>query len=111
MGVSYIRSCNDEDRLMATLDEIRAKRDAILEIAKRYGVRQVRLFGSVVRGEDRPESDLDVLVDFEPKRSLLDLIGFEQDLEELIGRKADVISARGINPRIKDRVLREAVLL
>jgi predicted nucleotidyltransferase len=96
---------------MATLDDIRAKRDAILALARKYGIRQVRLFGSVVRGEDRPDSDLDVLVDFEPKRTLLDLIGFEQDLEELFGRKVEVISARGLNPRIEAQVLREAVPL
>jgi hypothetical protein len=80
---------------MATLDDIRAKRDVILEIAKRHGVRRVRLFGSVVRGEDRPDSDLDVLAQFEPGRSLLDLAGFGLDLEDLLGRKVDVVSARG----------------
>lgn len=96
---------------MATLDDIRARREAILALARKYGIRQVRLFGSVVRGEDRPNSDLDVLVDFEPRRTLLDLIGFEQDLEEMFGRKVEVISARGINPRIEDRVLGEAVPL
>jgi uncharacterized protein len=80
-------------------------------LARKYGIRQVRLFGSVVRGDDRPDSDLDVLVDFEPRRTLLDLIGFEQDLEELFGRKVDVISARGINPRIEGQVLREAIPL
>ena len=96
---------------MTTLERVRSQREAILAIARRYGVRRVRLFGSVVRGEDRPDSDLDVLVDFEDGRSLLDLVGFGQDLEELFGRKVDVISARGISPYIEDRVLREAVPL
>ena len=96
---------------MTTLEQIRSQREAILEIARRYGVRRVRLFGSVARGEDRPDSDLDVLVDFEDRRSLLDLVGFGQDMEDLLGRKVDVISARGISPYIENRVLREAVPL
>jgi uncharacterized protein len=96
---------------MATLDDIRAKREAILEIAKRHGARNVRLFGSVVRGEDRPDSDLDVLAQFEPGRSLLDLAGFGLDLEDLLGRKVDVISEGGISPYIEKRVLSEAVPL
>jgi uncharacterized protein len=94
-----------------TLEKVRLQRDAILALARKYGIRQVRLFGSVVRGEDRPDSDVDVLVDFEPKRSLLDLVGFELALEELFGRRVDVISARGISPYIEEQVLREAITL
>jgi predicted nucleotidyltransferase len=96
---------------MATLDDIRAKRETILAIARRYGVRRVRLFGSVVRGEDRPDSDLDVLAEFEDGRSLLDLAGFGLDLEDLLGRKVDVVSEGGLSPYIEKRVLREAVPL
>jgi predicted nucleotidyltransferase len=96
---------------MATLDDIRAKREAILEIAKRHGAGNLRVFGSVVRGEDRPDSDLDLLVDFEKGRSLLDLAGFGLDLEDLLGRKVDVVTEGGISPYIKKRVFGEAVPL
>jgi len=96
---------------MTTLERVRSQRDAILAIARRYGVRRVRLFGSVVRGEDRPDSDVDVLVQFEDGRSLLDLAGFGLDLEDLLGRKVDVVSEGGLSPYIEKRVLREAVPL
>jgi len=96
---------------MTTLEQIRSQREAILAIARRYGVRRVRLFGSVVRGEDRPDSDLDVLAEFEDGRSLLDLAGFGLDLEDLLGRKVDVVGEGGLSPYIEKRVLREAVPL
>ena len=96
---------------MATLDDIRAKRDAIKEIANRHGARNVRLFGSVVRGDDRPDSDLDVLVEFEKGRSLMDLAGFELALEELLGRRVDVVSDGGISPYLEKYILAEATSL
>ena len=96
---------------MSQLDAIRARREAILRLAGNYGIRRVRLFGSVARGEDRPESDVDVLIEFEPGRSLLDQIGFRQDLEELLGRRVDVVSEGGISPYLEDRILSEAVPL
>jgi predicted nucleotidyltransferase len=96
---------------MTTLEQVRAQRDAVLAIARRYGVRRVRLFGSVVRGEDRPDSDVDVLAEFEDGRSLLDLAGFGLDLEDLLSRKVDVVSEGGLSPYIEKRVLREAVPL
>jgi uncharacterized protein len=94
-----------------TLTQIRSQRDAILAIARKYGARNVCLFGSVVRGEDRPDSDLDVLAEFEDGRSLLDLAGFGLDLEDLLGRKVDIVSKNGLSPYIEKRVLREAVPL
>ncbi len=96
---------------MATLDDIRAKREAILAVASRHGARNVRLFGSVVRGEDRPDSDLDVLVEFEKGRSLLDLAGFGIDLEDLLGRKVDVVTEGGISPYIEPYIRAEAIPL
>jgi predicted nucleotidyltransferase len=96
---------------MTTLEKVRGQREAILAIARRYGVRRVRLFGSVVRNEDRPDSDLDVLAQFEPGRSLLDLVGFGQDLEELLGRKVDVVSEGGISPYLEPYILAEATPL
>jgi predicted nucleotidyltransferase len=96
---------------MSQLDIIRGKRDAILSLAENYGIRRVRIFGSIARGEDRPESDLDVLVDFEPGRSLLDQVGFRQDLEEMLGRRVDVVAEGGISPYLEARILGEAVPL
>jgi predicted nucleotidyltransferase len=93
---------------MTRIEQIRNKRDAIFRLAARYGVRKVRLFGSVVRGESGPNSDVDVLVDIEPGRSLLDQVGFEQDLEALLGCEVDVVVEGGISPYLETRILQEA---
>lgn len=90
---------------------ILGQRDEILEIAARYGAHNVRIFGSVARGEARPDSDLDLLVDMESDRSLFDLAGLLYDLRELLNREVDVVTERGLRPRIKKRVLEEAVPL
>lgn len=87
---------------------IKAKRDEILRIAAKHGARNVRIFGSVARGEADEQSDVDFLVDMEPGRSLFDLAGLYVDLEELLGRKVDVVTTRGISPYLKDRILAEA---
>jgi predicted nucleotidyltransferase len=95
-----------------TLNELLAdKREEILRAAARHGALNVRIFGSVARGDARPESDLDFLVDMEPGRSLLDLGGLLVDLEELLGRKVDVTTEKGLRARIRQRVLQEAVPL
>ena len=86
-------------------------REEILRAAARHGARNVRIFGSVARGDARPDSDLDVLVDMEPGASLFDMGGLLVDLEELLGCKVDVVTERGLRQRIRDRVLREAVPL
>ncbi len=90
---------------------LREKREEILRIASMHGALNVRLFGSVVRGEAGPSSDVDVLVDMEPGRSLLDLGGLLMDLQDLLGCKVDVVTAKGLRERIRDRVLAEAVPL
>ena len=87
------------------------KRDEIAKIAAIHGARNVRVFGSVARGEADEKSDIDFLVEMEPGRSLLDLGGLLMDLQEVLGRDVDVVTERGLNPRIRDRVLREAVSL
>lgn len=87
------------------------KRDDILRIAAQYGARNVRIFGSVARGEARPDSDLDVLVDVEPGRSLFDLGGLLMELQDLLGCRVDVVTEQGLRPRLRERVLREAVPL
>ncbi len=94
------------------VDELlKDKRDEILKIAAKHGARNVRVFGSVVRGEADEKSDVDFLVDMEPGRSLLDMGGLLMDLRELLGRDVDVVTERGLKPRIRPRVLREAVAL
>jgi predicted nucleotidyltransferase len=87
------------------LDE---RRTEILEAARRHGARNVRIFGSVARGDDDERSDLDFLVEMEPGRSLLDHAGLLLDLEELLGCEVDVLSEKGIKARMRERVLREA---
>ncbi len=88
-----------------------SQRDEILRIAASHGARNVRLFGSVARGEDDAASDIDLLVDFDPGRSLLDHAALLLELRALLGDAVDVISARGLKPRIRERVLRDAVAL
>lgn len=75
---------------------LREKRADILQIATRYGASDVRVFGSMARGEARPDSDVDFLVCMDDQRSLLDLVAFWQDLEDLLGRKVDVVTERGL---------------
>jgi len=87
------------------------KREEILRLAALHGARNVRIFGSVARGEAGPDSDVDVLVEFEKGRSLFDHAGLLLDLEAILGCKVDVVSERGLRERIRDRVLREAVPL
>jgi predicted nucleotidyltransferase len=90
---------------------LKSRREEILHIAASHGARNVRIFGSVARGEADEQSDIDLLVEFEPGRSLLDHAGLWLELQELLGCKVDVVSERGIKPRIRERVLREAVPL
>ena len=92
------------------IDELlRDKREEVLRLAERHGARNVRIFGSAARGEARPDSDIDFLVDMEPGRSLLDLGGLLMDLRGLLGRPVDVVTERGLKERIRPRVLKEAV--
>ena len=90
---------------------LKSKRQEILAIAARHGARNVRVFGSVARGEAGPESDLDVLVEMEPGTSLMDHIALMQDLEDLLGRKVDVVSDKALHWYIRERVLAEATPL
>jgi len=79
-----------------------------LRVAARHGARNVRLFGSVARGEAGEKSDIDLLVEFEPGRSLLDHAGLMVELEELLGRKVDVVSEQSLYWLIRRRILKEA---
>ncbi|MGA7579508.1 MAG: nucleotidyltransferase family protein [Desulfobaccales bacterium] len=90
---------------------LQEKRQEILEIAARHGAYNIRVFGSVARGEADGKSDVDILVELEEGRSLFDLGGLSMDLENLLERKVDVVTVRGLRKRISERVLREAVPL
>lgn len=87
------------------------RRQEILRIASRRGAYNVRVFGSVARGDATPQSDVDLLVDLESGRTLFDLGGLQMDLESLLECPVDVITESGLRPRIRERVLREAVPL
>lgn len=87
------------------------KREEILAIAADHGASNVRIFGSVARGEARPDSDVDFLVSLEKGRNLLDRIGLIQDLEDLLNRKVDVAEPENLHRYIRDKVLREAINL
>jgi predicted nucleotidyltransferase len=94
------------------IDELlKSKRQEILAMAARHGAHNVRVFGSVARGEARPESDLDILVEMEPGRSLMDHVALMQDLEDLLQRKVDVVSERALHWYIRDQALAEATPL
>ncbi len=90
---------------------LKDKKDDILAIAARCGARNVRVFGSVARGSDRPGSDLDVLVELESGRSLLDVVALKQDLEDILGLPVDVVTEASLSPYIRADVLREAIRL
>lgn len=96
---------------MGVNELLKEKREEILRIAAKHGARNVRVFGSVARGEADEQSDIDLIVEFELGRSLLDHAGLWLELQELLGCKVDVVSERGIKARIRERVLREAVPL
>jgi predicted nucleotidyltransferase len=87
------------------------QREKILRLGIRHGAKNIRVFGSVARGEADAHSDVDFLVEMEPGRTLMDMGGLLMDLQELLGCKVDVVSEKGLRVRIRDRVLREAVPL
>ena len=96
---------------MGIKELLESRRNEILNLAARYGAKNIRVFGSVARGEGGPGSDLDLLVDMEKGRNLLDLVGFWQDLEELLGCHVDVITEGGISPYLRERIYAEALPL
>lgn len=96
---------------MNIYDQLQERRAEIIAIAAKHGAYNVRIFGSVARNEADSASDLDLLVDMEPERSLLDLGGLLMDLQELLGCQVDVVTEKGLRGRIRERVLREATAI
>jgi len=94
---------------MGIQEIIVSRKEQILALAAKYGASNVRIFGSVARGTADENSDVDFLVNLAPGRSLFDLGGLLYELQKLLGRNVDVITPAGLRPRIRDRVLKEAV--
>ncbi len=90
---------------------IQQQKSVILAIASQYHAANIRVFGSVVRGEEREDSDIDLLVDFLPGSTLLDQVGLIDELSAKLGRKVDIVSERALNKYLRQRVLQEAVAL
>src|SRR5205085_2527831 len=90
---------------------MRGNREQILEIAERYGARNVRVFGSVARAEDTEKSDLDLLVDMDEDRSYWDLGLLTEDVKDLLGCEVQIVPSDGLHRRLRDRILREATAL
>ena len=95
--------------MIAREELLKEKRADILSMAAKYGARNVRIFGSMARGEADAQSDIDFLVEMEPGRSLLDLGGLQAELEALFGCPVDVVTDKGLKARIRGRVLAQAV--
>jgi predicted nucleotidyltransferase len=96
---------------MTSLQQVRARREQLLALAARHGARNLRVFGSVARGEADAASDLDLLVDLEPGRSLIDLGSLLVALEAALGCKVDLVTEAGLRPALAQRVLLDAVPL
>jgi len=93
------------------VDPVKSKRDRILELARRHGVTRVRLFGSMARGDARPDSDVDLLVDVGPNPSPWFPGGLVAELEELLGRRVQIVTEHGLDHLLRDQILQEAVTL
>ena len=96
---------------MCMLDEIRAKRDEIYAIARRHKAEKLWVFGSCARKEEKPGSDVDLLVKFNDKASMLDLVHIRNGVRSIVMRDVDVVSSRGLSPFLGKRILSEAVAL
>jgi len=90
-------------------DQMQAVRDIILEILRENGVKRAAFFGSIVRGKMDEESDIDILIEFEGRKSLLDLAHLKNELEDAVNRRVDLLTYKSLHPRLKDRILAEQV--
>jgi len=90
------------------LEEIK---DIIVKVLKKHNVKRAAIFGSIARGEATEESDIDIVIEFEGRKSLLDLVDLKLELQELLGKKVDVITYNSINPLLKEQILNEQKIL
>jgi len=81
--------------------------EKIVQILKNQGARKIAIFGSYVRGEEKPESDIDIIVEFSERKSLLDLVGIEQELSDAVGMRVDLLTEKSISPYLIDRIKKE----
>ena len=85
--------------------------EKIIQVLKNQGAKKIFIFGSYIRGEERPQSDIDIIVEFLERKSLLDIVGIEQDLSEALGIKADLLTEKSISPYLIDRIKKERVVI
>lgn len=96
---------------MSGMKTLHDHKQEILHIGEKNGIKNIRIFGSVIRGEDRPDSDFDLLVEIDEDRTLFDVIRFKQSVEDLLGREVDVISDRAVHETLKEEIIDKAVQL
>lgn len=101
----------ESKKFMKLIEIIRGKRMEIREIAHKYGAENIRIFGSVARGEENDNSDIDFLVDMKKKPNLLNRIAFMQELEDFLGRKVEVVTVKNLRAYFRDKVIQEAINL
>lgn len=92
-------------------DKLEEIKDIIIKVLKKHNVKRAAIFGSVARGEVTEESDIDIVIEFEGRKSLLDLVDLKLELQELLGKKVDVITYNSINPLLKEQILNEQKIL
>lgn len=92
---------------MDEFNALQKRRDEILEVAREHGIVKVHVFGSIARGEDTPQSDIDFLVELEKGRTLLDLGGALIKLQEMLGRRVDIVTERGLHWYLHDKIMKE----
>lgn len=85
--------------------------EEIIQRLKKCGASKIAIFGSYVREEENPESDIDVIVEFSERKSLLDIVGIEQELSDVIGIKVDLLNEKSISPYLIDRIRKEMVVI
>ena len=95
----------------SVFNDLQLKKQSIINIAQTYGASNIRIFGSVARGESNDNSDIDFLVEFSLGRSLFDLINVKLELEDLLGRSVDIVTEKSLHPLIRDSVIESAVEL
>jgi hypothetical protein len=96
---------------MNGLKLLKEKKQEILAIAQQNGIRNVRIFGSVARGKERFDSDIDLLVEIEDGRTLFDLIRFKQEIESLLERKVDVLTDQAVHELLREQIMNEVIQL